>query len=71
MVEQVKAAYQNAKTAAQQGNWADYGRYLDQLEEAINQLGKTNTSQPTASDNTSDMEADPVSDNTTDETETV
>ena len=71
VVEQVKAAYQNAKTAAQQGNWADYGRYLDQLEEAINQLGKTNTSQPTASDNTSDMEADPVSDNTTDETETV
>ena len=66
VVEQVKAAYQNAKTAAQQGNWADYGRYLDQLEEAINQLGKTDTSQPTASDNTSDMEADTVTDNTTD-----
>lgn len=43
VVEQVKAAYQNAKTAAQQGNWADYGRYLDQLEESINQLGKAST----------------------------
>ena len=38
VVEQIKAAYQNAKTSAQQGNWADYGRYLDQLEQFINQL---------------------------------
>lgn len=38
VVEQIKAAYQNAKTSAQQGNWADYGRYLDHLEQFINQL---------------------------------
>lgn len=38
LVEQIKAAYQNAKTSAQQGNWADYGRYLEQLEQCINQL---------------------------------
>lgn len=44
VVEQIKAAYQNAKTSAQNGNWADYGRYLDQLEQAISQLDKSGAS---------------------------
>ena len=43
VVEEIKAAYQNAKTSAQNGNWADYGRYLEQLEQAISQLDKTGT----------------------------
>ena len=41
VVEQIKSAYQNAKLSAQQGNWADYGAYMDELEKAINRLGKT------------------------------
>lgn len=60
VVEQLKAAYQNAKTAAQQGNWADYGRYLEELEASINELGKTNTTTTTESasaDNTSNTDA--------------
>ena len=44
VVEQIKAAYQNAKTSAQNGNWADYGHYLEQLEKAISQLDKAGTS---------------------------
>lgn len=44
VVEQIKAAYQNAKRSAQNGNWADYGRYLEQLEQAISQLDKSGTS---------------------------
>ena len=51
IVQQIKAAYQNAKMSAQQGEWADYGAYMDELEKAINQLGKT-TSTDTADDNT-------------------
>ena len=42
-ISQIKSAYQNAKTSAQSGNWADYGRYLEQLEQAINQLDKSNS----------------------------
>lgn len=48
VIEQVKAAYQSAKEAAQQGNWADYGRYLNQLEESINQLEKSNSTAMTS-----------------------
>lgn len=44
VVEQIKAAYQNAKTSAQNGNWADYGHYLEQLEKAISQLDKAGAS---------------------------
>ncbi|MBQ2776164.1 MAG: UPF0182 family protein, partial [Peptococcaceae bacterium] len=51
VVQQIKAAYQNAKMSAQQGEWADYGAYMDELEKAINQLGKT-TSTDAADDNT-------------------
>ncbi len=38
VAQQLKAAYQSAKQAAQQGNWAEYGVYLDELEQLINQL---------------------------------
>ena len=44
VVEQIKAAYQSAKTSAQNGNWADYGHYLEQLEKAISQLDKAGAS---------------------------
>ena len=56
VVAQIQAAYQNAKAAAQQGNWADYGRYLDQLEQAINQLAAADS---TAQDNSA-AAADPA-----------
>lgn len=49
VVEQIKAAYQNAKTSAQNGNWADYGRYLDQLEQAISQLDQSGASAASSS----------------------
>ncbi|MBR5319905.1 MAG: UPF0182 family protein [Peptococcaceae bacterium] len=57
VVEQIKAAYQNAKRSAQNGNWADYGRYLEQLEQAISQLDKSGTSS-TSSANASSESAD-------------
>ncbi len=44
VVDEIKAAYQNAKKSAQSGNWADYGHYLNQLEQAINQLDKSDAS---------------------------
>ena len=50
VVEQIKAAYQNAKTSAQNGNWADYGHYLEQLEKAISQLDKAGTSSEDSSE---------------------
>ena len=58
VVEQIKAAYQNAKTSAQNGNWADYGRYLDQLEQAISQLDKAGSSSSDNTDNNTDTNAD-------------
>ena len=50
VVEQIKAAYQNAKTSAQNGNWADYGHYLEQLEKAISQLDKAGASSEDSSE---------------------
>jgi uncharacterized membrane protein (UPF0182 family) len=49
-VQQIKTAYQNAKLSAQQGNWADYGKYMDALEKAINQLGKTSSTSESTND---------------------
>lgn len=60
VVEQLKAAYQNAKMSAQQGDWAEYGRYLEQLEEAINQLDKTSTT----TNQTNTTSADSIADTT-------
>ena len=65
VVEQIKAAYQNAKTSAQNGNWADYGRYLDQLEQAISQLDKAGSSSSDNTDNSTDTNADADSQNST------
>lgn len=43
IIEELKAAYQNAKTAQQEGDWSSYGLYMDQLEQAIGKLSKTGT----------------------------
>jgi len=32
------AAYENAQAAAQAGDWANYGKYMDQLESYLTQL---------------------------------
>lgn len=71
VVEQIKAAYQNAKLSAQNGNWADYGRYLEQLEQAISQLDKSGTSTPEATDTATESAEDTGSeaDNSSDTTE--
>lgn len=61
LIQQLKAAYQNAKTSAQAGNWAAYGSYLEQLEQSINQLDRSSTA-TTAENNDSTTES---SDNTT------
>lgn len=71
VVEQIKAAYQNAKRSAQNGNWADYGRYLEQLEQAISQLDKSGTSTPEPTDTATESAEDTGSeaDNSSDTTE--
>lgn len=61
LIQQLKAAYQNAKTSAQAGNWAAYGSYLEQLEQSINQLDRSSTA-TTAESSDSTTES---SDNTT------
>lgn len=61
LIQQLKAAYQNAKTSAQTGNWAAYGSYLEQLEQSINQLDRSSTA-TTAENSDSTTES---SDNTT------
>ena len=63
-ISQIKSAYQNAKTSAQSGNWADYGRYLEQLEQAINQLDKSNSVSAQSDVETDQTET--ISDTTTD-----
>ena len=37
-INQASKAYENAQKALQKGDWAKYGEYMDQLEEALNQL---------------------------------
>ena len=32
------AAYENAQKAMQQGDWAKYGKYLDEMEGYLNEL---------------------------------
>lgn len=38
LIQKAVTAYDNAQAAMQQGDWAAYGRYLDELESALNQL---------------------------------
>ena len=37
-IKQAADAYDNAQKALQSGDWAKYGKYMDELEEALNQL---------------------------------
>jgi len=37
-IEQASDAYDDAQKALQNGDWAEYGKYMDKLEEALNQL---------------------------------
>lgn len=38
LISKAQAAYDNAQNALKNGEWAAYGRYMDELEEALNQL---------------------------------
>jgi uncharacterized membrane protein (UPF0182 family) len=38
LIAKAQEAFKNAQEAQQQGNWAAYGTYLDQLEDYLNQL---------------------------------
>lgn len=40
LVQSAQTAYDNAQTALQQGNWAEYGRYQQELETILNQLAQ-------------------------------
>lgn len=64
-VKQIKSAYQNAKMSAQQGEWAQYGAYMDELEKAINQLGKTTSTDSNNLENRVDTTSDNTENNTT------
>lgn len=64
-VKQIKSAYQNAKMSAQQGEWAQYGAYMDELEKAINQLGKTASIDSNNLENRVDTTSDNTENNTT------
>jgi uncharacterized membrane protein (UPF0182 family) len=37
-IKQASDAYDNAQKALKNGDWAKYGKYMDELEEALNQL---------------------------------
>ena len=66
-VEQIKAAYQNAKLAAQNGNWADYGRYLEQLEQAISQLEANPSSSAASAESAEAFDNDQVQEDDTED----
>mgnify|MGYP001321346707 CR=1 FL=1 len=38
LVERANELYKKAKEALQNGNWAEYGRYLDELEEVLKNM---------------------------------
>lgn len=38
LIQKAATAYDNAQAALQQGDWAAYGEYMDELEEALNNL---------------------------------
>ncbi len=38
LIDKAVTAYSNAQTAMQNGDWAGYGKYLDEMEDALNQL---------------------------------
>lgn len=40
IVKKAQSAFDNAQKAQQDGDWAEYGEYLDELEKYLNMLGK-------------------------------
>ena len=40
LIEKAVTAFENAQNAQQSGDWAGYGKYLDELEETLNQLSQ-------------------------------
>lgn len=38
LIEKANELFNKAKEASQSGNWAEYGEYIDQLEEVLNQM---------------------------------
>jgi len=40
LIAAAAAAYENAIDAQRKGDWADYGKYMDELEKYINELAK-------------------------------
>ena len=38
LIQKAASAYDNAQSALQQGDWAAYGEYMDELEDALSQL---------------------------------
>jgi uncharacterized protein len=42
LVQQALATFQKAQTALKQGNWADYGRYQQELEQLLQRLNQQN-----------------------------
>ena len=38
LIEKAVTAYNNAESAMQSGDWAAYGKHLDELESILNQL---------------------------------
>lgn len=38
LIDKAVTAYANAQSAMQSGDWAGYGKYLDEMEDALNQL---------------------------------
>ena len=53
LISKAQEAFNKAQEAQQQGNWAAYGNYLDQLEDYLNKLADGNISADTASEDTS------------------
>jgi uncharacterized membrane protein (UPF0182 family) len=40
LIEKAQKAYDDAQAAMKQGDWAEYGKHMDELENYLNKLGK-------------------------------
>ena len=40
MIQAAQAAYEEAQEALQKGDWAEYGKHMDELEKYLNKLAK-------------------------------
>lgn len=41
LIKKANELFTNAKKASQNGNWADYGKYIDELEKVLNRLNRS------------------------------